>query len=77
MDAKLEFEVDADMEGSEDMVDRGEGRDSWFWVGGSIRRRVISFAPSHADHHSPQPRATRRPPKCIPALWEFHVALRS
>jgi hypothetical protein len=29
MDAKLEFEVEADVEGSEDMVDRGEERDSW------------------------------------------------
>jgi hypothetical protein len=27
MDAKLEFEVD--VEGSVDMMDRGEGRDSW------------------------------------------------
>jgi hypothetical protein len=30
MDAKLEFEVD--VEGSADMIDRGEERDSWWWV---------------------------------------------
>jgi hypothetical protein len=29
MDAKLEFEVDVDVEGPADMMDRGEERDSW------------------------------------------------
>lgn len=28
MDAKLEFDVDADVKGSEDMVDRGEEKDT-------------------------------------------------
>ena len=29
MDAKLEFEVDVDVEGSEDMMDGREERDRW------------------------------------------------
>jgi hypothetical protein len=29
MDAKLKFEVDVDVEGPADMMDRGEERDSW------------------------------------------------
>jgi hypothetical protein len=29
MDAKFEFEVDVDVDGPADMMDRGEERDSW------------------------------------------------
>jgi hypothetical protein len=29
MDAKFEFEVDVDVEGPADMMDRGEERDNW------------------------------------------------
>ena len=82
MEAKLEFEVD--VEGSVDMIDCREERDSWWCVddtkGGLVSRRlIVTCALFHTAFSASalQPRAARQPPKCMPDLWAFHVALRS